>query len=347
MARLTLSGPARTILIVLGHFVAIAAIGLADYYSGPEVELRPLYLFPVLTAAWFCGRAIGLLMAVAATISLMFANDYVGSFLRGTGISVFNNGSRLLTYVIGAVLAAQLRRQNDALTSKSEALQRESALREEYIALFVHELRHSAAAMSLAVATLSSSARLADDERTYLGRLHEQARNLEQLAGQLLAIGRIESGLRLNLVDIDLRDVAARVAAGSSEPERLDLRVPAEPARTRADPEELGRALDNYVRNALIYSPKGSRVGVEVIRRDEQVGVEVSDTGVGFAPADVTQLFRKYGRLRGAGTTGAEGAGLGLYLTRLIVEAHGGRVEAASDGLGAGACFRFLLPIAA
>lgn len=329
------------------HVVALAVIGVADYLSGPEVELRPLYLVPVLTAAWYGGRAIGLMMAVAATVSLMFANDYVGTLLRGGAISVFNNGSRLLTYVIGALLATQLRSQSDALTAKTEALLRESALREEYIALFVHELRHSAAAMSLAVATLASSPKLADDERAYLGRLHEQARNLEQLAAQLLAIGRIESGLRLNIVDVDLRDVVSRVAAGSSGAERLDLQVTREPARTRADPEELGRALDNYVRNALVYSPKGSRVGVEVIRRDGQVGVEVSDTGVGFASADAPQLFRKYGRLHSASTAGMEGAGLGLYLTRLIVEAHGGRVEAASDGPGAGARFRFLLPSAA
>ncbi len=344
MAGRKLPRAARTILIVFAHVVALATVGIADYLSGPDVELRPLYLVPVLTAAWYGGRAIGLMMAVAATVSLMFANDYVGTLLRGGAISLFNNGSRLLTYVIGALLATQLRSQADALTAKTEALLRESTMREEYIALFVHELRHSAAAMSLAVGTLGSSPKLADDERAYLGRLHDQARNLEQLAAQLLAIGRIESGLRLNIVDVDLRDVVSRVAAGSSETGRLDVRVPREPARTRADPEELGRALDNYIRNALVYSPKGSRVGVEVILRDGQVGVEVSDRGVGFAPADATQLFRKYGRLHGATTAGIEGAGLGLYLTRLIVEAHGGHVEATSDGPGAGARFRLLLP---
>lgn len=345
MRGLTRTQPARTIVVVVVHVAALAVIGIADYVSGPDVELRPLYLVPVLTAAWYGGRVMGLLMAVAATISLMFANDYVGTLLRGGAISVFNNGSRLLTYVIGALLATQLRNQADALTGKTQALLRESALREEYIALFVHELRHSAAAMSLAVATLSSSPRLVDDERAYLARLHEQARNLEQLATQLLAIGRIESGLRLNIVDVDLRDIVTRVAAGSLEAERLDVRVPDKPARAQADPEELGRALDNYVRNALSYSPKESRVGVEVIRRDGHVGVEVSDTGIGFASEEVSQLFRKYGRLRGASSR--EGAGLGLYLTKLIVEAHGGSVEAASDGLGAGARFRFLLPSAA
>lgn len=345
MRGLTRTQPARTIVIVVVHVAALAVIGIADYVSGPDVELRPLYLVPVLTAAWYGGRVMGLLMAVAATISLMFANDYVGTLLRGGAISVFNNGSRLLTYVIGALLATQLRNQADALTGKTKELLRESALREEYIALFVHELRHSAAAMSLAVATLSSSPRLVEDERAYLARLHEQARNLEQLATQLLAIGRIESGLRLNIVDVDLRDIVTRVAAGSLESERLDVRVPDKPARAQADPEELGRALDNYVRNALSYSPKESRVGVEVIRRDGHVGVEVSDTGIGFASEEVSQLFRKYGRLRGASSR--EGAGLGLYLTKLIVEAHGGSVEAASDGLGAGARFRFLLPSAA
>src|SRR5260370_34635621 len=106
--------------------------------------------------------------------------------------------------------------------------------------------------MSLAVASLTTSPQISQDDRAYLVRLQAQARDLEQLAGQLLAVGRLEGGeLRLNLTDLDLRDLVATAVAASSEPERLAVRTATEPARARGDPEELGRALDNYIRNAL------------------------------------------------------------------------------------------------
>jgi len=265
--------------------------------------------------------------------------------LNGPTVLLWNSASRLTSYLVVALLTAQTRVQSDALRAKTDELIRESALREEYIALFVHELRHSAAAMALAVASLVPSPRLAADERVYLEHLHDQARDLEKVAGQMLAMGPLESGgIALNTVDVDLTQIAREARATSSERERIQLTLPAAPAWTRGDPEQLGRALDNYLRNALKYSPKTSPVTLEVIARDAQVGVAVSDQGVGFEPAEAPRLFKKYGRLRNTRSTKLEGAGLGLYLTRLIVEAHGGQVEAASAGPGGGSRFGFYLP---
>jgi signal transduction histidine kinase len=321
-------------------------VGLLDYATGPDFELRPFYLVPVMSAAWTLGRVPGIAIAALSTVSLFFANDYAGrAVTHGVALPLWNTTSRFVLYTVVVVLTAQLRRQSEQLKADRAALVREGELREGSIALFVHELRHSAASMALAASSLGSSPRLADDERSFVGRLRQQARDLERVASGLLTIGRIESGsLGLDLVPVDLEQLAREAADASSAPERIDLRQNADHVRVRADPEHLRRALDNYIRNALAFSATDARVTVEVIENDGLAGVVVRDRGIGFEPREAASLFRKYGRL--AGSNGRSGAGLGLYLTRLIVEAHGGHVDARSKGPGAGSAFAFYLPLA-
>lgn len=342
-----LPGRLRWSLLVIAHLLAIGAVGVADYVSGPQYELRTFYLFPVMSAAWLGGRRLGLAVAAVATVSLFFANDYLGrAAVQGLEVPLWNTVSRFVLYSVVVLLTAQLRHQDDELRARRDELLREADLREGSIALFVHELRHSAASMALASASLESSPRLADDERSFVGRLRQQAGDLERVASGLLTIGRLESGsLALDLVPVDLGGLACDAAAASISPERIDVRRGAHPLAVRADPEHLRRALDNYIRNALAYSPSSSRVSVEVVERDGLAGIVVSDRGVGFDPRETDKLFRKYGRLAGPSER-RDGAGLGLYLTRLIVEAHGGRVDARSEGRGAGARFGLYLPLA-
>ncbi|MDE3112104.1 MAG: sensor histidine kinase [Chloroflexota bacterium] len=337
----------RRVLIVALHLVAVAVVGVADYVSGPQYELRTFYLIPVMSATWLGGRAFGLGVAALATVSLFFANDYLGRALAyGIDVPLWNTITRFVLYSVVVLLTAQLRRQDRELRSRRDELLREAELREGSIALFVHELRHSAASMALASASLESSPRLADDERSFVGRLRQQAGDLERVASGLLTIGRLESGsLALDLVPVDLDRLACDAAAASNAPDRIEVRHAARPVAVRADPDHLRRALDNYIRNALAYSAPPARVTVDVVEREGAAGLVVSDAGIGFDPRETSKLFRKYGRLSGPSER-RDGAGLGLYLTRLIVEAHGGTVDARSEGRGTGARFALYLPLA-
>jgi signal transduction histidine kinase len=336
----------RRALIVAAHLLLVGLIGYADLLGGPDFELRPLYLLPVVSAAWYGGRWLGVVVSIAATTALFFANDFIGAGIhKGIAIPLWNTTSRLTTYLVVSLLVAHIRTQAADLGVKTEALQRESARREEYIGLFVHELRHSAAAMSLVVASLASSERITPEDRAYLERMRAQASDLEALARQLLTIGPLESGsAELTRQEVDLRELARSVISSYPQAARIDLHVPAEPLRARGDPEALRRAVDNFVRNAFKYSEETSHVTVDVFERDGHIGIDVTDEGVGFEPQDAQLLFRKYGRLRRPETLRTEGAGLGLYLTRLIVEAHGGTVSATSPGPGKGARFGLLVP---
>ena len=110
------------------------------------------------------------------------------------------------------------------------------------------------------------------------------------------------------------------------------------------DCDRLHQALTNLVTNAVKYSPEGSQVGVQVTPADDQVTVSVTDQGIGLRPEDLADLFLPYSRLYQASEV--KDTGLGLYITRGIIVAHGGRIWAESEGPGRGSRFCFTLPIA-
>jgi signal transduction histidine kinase len=109
-----------------------------------------------------------------------------------------------------------------------------------------------------------------------------------------------------------------------------------------ADPHRLGQVLANLLTNALKYSPEGASVTVRVTRRDDEAVLSVEDRGVGIPPDALPHLFDRFYRVRR--TSGrVQGLGLGLYISRRIVDAHGGRIQVTSEP-GCGSTFTIALP---
>lgn len=230
--------------------------------------------------------------------------------------------------------------------ARVEAIDRQ---REEFLALISHELRQPVAAIAAVADALADSSGLEARERQALDGLRGQARCLARLAEDLLAVAHLESGhFTLRRAPTDLPRLVAAQARQTAEPERVqvagDLRTP---LLVDADPERIGQVLDNLLGNALKYSPPGSPITVTVGDVDGQARVEVTDQGLGLDSDGISRLFMKYGRLRNGWAKGIDGVGLGLYLTRLIVEAHGGSITASSPGPGRGSTFAVTLPRAA
>ncbi|HYJ47014.1 MAG TPA: ATP-binding protein, partial [Pyrinomonadaceae bacterium] len=109
-----------------------------------------------------------------------------------------------------------------------------------------------------------------------------------------------------------------------------------------ADRPKLRRILLNLLSNALKFTRKGGRVEVKAKQKDGRVEVSVSDTGVGIAPEDVDRLFDKYEQARSRATRGEKGTGLGLYITKQLVELHGSQIKVESE-VGKGSTFSFTL----
>ena len=129
----------------------------------------------------------------------------------------------------------------------------------------------------------------------------------------------------------------------ASARKRLDQALAHDLPLVRADRQRIGRAVTNLVTNALKYSSGDSRVRVLLTGEQREVAISVEDHGIGIDADALPRVFERF--YRACGVTGPDGLGLGLYITRLLVEAHGGRVSASSVK-GAGSTFLFTLPIA-
>lgn len=194
---------------------------------------------------------------------------------------------------------------------------------------------------------LSRWDRLKDDQkRTMLEQVHHDADRVTRLVTELLDISRLETGrlvLRRQMVDLAelAGSVVEKVGMGI---EGLDcsIRFAADVPRVYADPDKVEQVLTNLVENAAKYgSPKAMEVSGEA--DGDLVAVAVRDTGLGIPPDDLPRVFTKFFRREHGRPTGT---GLGLWISRGLVEAHGGELVAESE-VGQGSTFRFTLPIAA
>jgi signal transduction histidine kinase len=170
-----------------------------------------------------------------------------------------------------------------------------------------------------------------------------QAERLTRLVEDLLTVSRIQDGvLLLSMAPVDPRDLIADAARASSTAERLQLEID-EPSRVVCDADATVRVLTNLLDNARKYSPAGEPIVVAVSNEERRVRFAVRDAGRGVAEADREAIFERFRR---ADDSGAPGAGLGLYISRGLVRAHGGELEV-GDAPEGGARFTFWLPVLA
>jgi signal transduction histidine kinase len=224
--------------------------------------------------------------------------------------------------------------------------------REEFLATTLHDVRHPLTVISASAQLIE---RLMDREPTDQQRLATHLRRILEAAGRMEAqLTTLVEAARVTLGQLDLRpgtvDLAEltreRIAhLAPADAARIGLQpAPPASARLEGDPVWLGRVVDNLLSNAVKFSPTGAPVVVEVTGDQETVTLCVRDAGMGISEDDLPRLFRRYARGAEAVTAGIEGTGLGLYLCRGVVEAHGGRIWAESAGLGQGTTMRVVLP---
>ena len=231
--------------------------------------------------------------------------------------------------------------------SSMEEMQRQRA---GFLGMVSHELRAPLAAIKgSAAAVLRDAATLDPAEiQQFFRIIDSQADHLLDLTGGLLDVARIDAG-ELSL-SIEATDVAALVdrarntflSGGGRDNLSIDL-APGLP-RVLADRRRIEQVLGNLLSNAARHSAAASVIRVSAELEGVHVALTVADDGVGIAPERLPRLFRRFSRPEGE--HGSVGAGLGLAICRGIVEAHGGRIRAESEGLGLGARFTFTLPAA-
>ena len=226
-------------------------------------------------------------------------------------------------------------------------------LRAEFLGMVSHELRTPLAAIKGSAATLTEAASDLDPAEMlqFFRIIGEQADHMQGLIGDLLDVARIETGgLSVAPAPADLAtlvdEARSRFQSGGG---RSNLRIDLSPRLplVMADRRRIVQVLNNLLSNAAWNSHEASIIGVSAVREGYHVAVSVTDEGRGIAAERLPHLFRKFSRLEGEDRRrDIAGSGLGLAICRGIVEAHGGRIRAESDGLGLGSRFTFTVPVA-
>jgi signal transduction histidine kinase len=311
----------------------LAVITWIDYLTGYELGLFVFYFIPVGLAAWYGSRAAGLALAVASA-ACWYVADRLNLHPYSNALFIYwETVMRLVAYVTTALTLSNIRGR-----------MRE---RENLLHLVSHDLRAPLGAVVGQAQILRRSAGADSWTVARADAILRAASRMDAMIEDLVDAARLESGrLRLELEEVELAaylgELLARMGT-SLDVERVDLAMPAsERVAVRADPRRLERVLLNLLSNALKYSPEG-RVRLEVASRDGWVAISVVDGGPGIRPEDLPHLFQRF--YRGRGASSRDGLGLGLYGARLLVEAHGGRIEVESAP-GAETRFRVELPAA-
>lgn len=224
--------------------------------------------------------------------------------------------------------------------------------KDEFLAMVSHELRTPLNAI-MGWAKMMSSAALDEAKRARaIETIDRNAVAMAQLIEDLLDISRIISGkMRLEIQPVDLSRVleaaieSVKPAADAKEI-LVDATLDAGAGSLMGDPTRLQQIVWNLLSNAVKFTPRGGTIGVVVRREASGVEIGVSDTGRGIDPRFLPHVFDPFRQGDTSRTLSRSGLGLGLAITRQLVELHGGRIEARSDGEGRGATFLVHLPVA-
>jgi PAS domain S-box-containing protein len=241
----------------------------------------------------------------------------------------------------------------EAVARANKELERASRAKDEFLATMSHELRTPLSSILVWASMLRRQPRDEHKLDRGLEAIERNARTQERIIGDLLDVSRIISGkLRLAVAKTALAEVvnaAVEVVrpAAESKGVRLFVEVAPDLPVLLADSARLQQVVWNLLINGVRFTPRGGSVTVAAHQAGSKVCLEVRDTGSGIPAEHLPHVFERFRQVDSSTTRSHGGLGLGLAIVRHIVEAHGGSVEAKSDGVDRGAVFTTTLPVPA
>lgn len=243
-------------------------------------------------------------------------------------------------------LGHELSRLAEAFNDMASRLRDTEQTRRRLLGDLAHELRTPLAVLDAYLEGIQDGV-ATTDPRT-MDMLRGQTARLSRLADDVADVSRVEEGqVALALQPTDLSSVCAtavRSVQRAFAAKGVTLGFENEPVIVEGDTQRLGQVLGNLLDNALRHTPAGGQVSVRCRREEHGALLEVADTGEGIPADQLRHVFERFHRVDPSRDRAHGGSGIGLAIVKALVEAHGGRVEARSEGQGHGATFRVQLP---
>ena len=340
--------------LVAAAIVAVATVlrvELTRWFPGVQF----ITYFPAIIVITFvCGQRAGYLAVFLSALLawvFVFAEEATEKIAFAEGFFVVVAIADVL--IVGALRAAvaRVRELNATLAEANRIAETASQAKSEFLSSMSHELRTPLNAV-IGFAELLKMDRegtLTDKQREYVGHIVKGADHLVELVNEVLDLAGIEAGrLRLSIEPVSARSALeyvqrAMLPLAQKHGVMLELKMPVELGYVRADELRLRQVLINLVSNAIKYNRPGGSVALTGrSMASGRVRFVVTDTGSGIAPERAKDLFQPFQRL-GAENSGIEGTGIGLALSRRLVEAMNGSIDFASE-LGRGSTFWVDLP---
>lgn len=317
-----------------------------------------LYFLPIAAAALSLELINALLIATIA--SLFVALEI---FLGAQGIlptstpiyqGVWQIGFILLITIFCRFLAIQLRHEE---AKKEESLAREKVLEEEavrekeFLSLTSHQLYTPTSIIRGFSSLLREEGwgELNAKQRDAVEEIYVSSKRMADLVAELLSISKIQAGtFEIKRAETNLENLLKNIVKQieQTKPDqsiKIELDLPGEISPINIDAEKIRIVVYNLLDNAIKYTSKG-KVIISVAQTDIEITVSIKDEGVGIPAEDFEKLFQPFFRGKSILELDNKGTGLGLYIARLIVEKHGGKIRAESEGLNKGSKFIFVLP---
>jgi len=274
-------------------------------------------------------------------------------WMEGRGRSFYrNDGSPTITYGLGIDITERKRSEEERRRLNAELAQ-SLRRKDEFLATLAHELRNPLAPIVTALEVLRLKAPADPQMRWSRDVIERQVRHMTRLVDDLLDVARISTGkAQLRVERVELSGVVHHAVEATrslidTAGHRFRQSLPQRPLLLDADPTRLSQVIANLLSNAAKYTPPGGRIALIAEREGDEAVIVVEDNGIGLSEPDLERIFSMFAQVTPAIDRSQGGLGIGLALSRGLVELHGGTISASSGGLHQGARFTVRLPLAA
>jgi signal transduction histidine kinase len=336
-----LSKQSKPLLAFLG-FILVVLIGVLDYLTGPAFSSLIFYLVPIILVTWFVGRSMGLLISVVSAFAWVLADITSRPFDPHTFVPIWNIAEKLGIFLIVVYILLKLEEEKEI--SKKQEQERKNML-----SMFAHDMKNPAIVAEGFLSRLRSgkAGPVTEKQISYIELIRNELNKLEGFITGFLEFSRLESK-EYKPVPLPFALSTAmknRIEAARSEADKKDIKIIFDASdgmetMVNADAAQIDRVITNLLDNAVKYTGNGGTITVNLVKRYNDVLIQVTDTGTGIPENHLPYIFDAFYRV----TRDSRGSGLGLSIVKSIVEANRGKIWVESV-LGKGSTFSFTLPM--